>query len=294
MGFFENIRQAAVNAWASLTGNIDKIIICILEIALIIIAAHIIRRIVVLIIDRALKRKIAKQPDSLTSKKFNTFNALIKNISRYVILFLEVTAILSVLGLGTTVTSLLTTAGIGGLAIGLGAQSLIGDAANGFFLLLDDEFAVGDYVEICDIKGTVISLTARTTRLRLANNEIATIPNGKISTVINYTRDSYLLFVDFRVSSEEDTQKAGKIMLNTLKAYSKENEFCEGEPAFLGAIDICASSQLLRASTPVNPKMQWQASRELNALLLKAFKENGIKLPEGKETIVVKDVSSHV
>ena len=87
MGFFENIRQAAVNAWASLTGNIDKIIICILEIALIIIAAHIIRRIVVLIIDRALKRKIAKRPDSLTSKKFNTFNALIKNISRYVILF---------------------------------------------------------------------------------------------------------------------------------------------------------------------------------------------------------------
>ena len=289
MSIFDKDWDSIKKAWNGIFENFDNILSCIIQIALIIIAAKIIKAIVLNIIKRALEKKAKKNPDTLANKKYDTLSSLLQNICKYAIMFFEVTAILSVLGLGATVTSLLTTAGIGGLAIGLGAQSLINDATNGFFILVDDEFAVGDYVELDQYTGTVESISIRTTRLRLVNNEILTIPNGKITTVINYTRDNYQLFVDMSVSSEEDTAHVGQIMLKTAKQYAEGKEFITGEPSFLGAVDMNSAAQKLRISIMLKPLDQWRAERELRAAFLKSFKENGIKLPPSKESILVKE-----
>lgn len=289
MNIFETAWASIKDAWNGIFENFDNILSCVIQIALILIAAKVLKIIVNKIIMKSLENKARKNPDSLANKKYGTLSSLLQNICKYAIMFFEVTAILSVLGLGTTVTSLLTTAGIGGLAIGLGAQSLINDATNGFFILIDDEFAVGDYVELGNYTGTVEAISLRTTRLRLVNNEILTIPNGKISTVINYTRDNYQLFVDMSVSSEEETAYVGSIMLKVAKDYAEGKNFITGEPAFLGAVDINSAAQKLRISIMLKPLDQWRAERELKAAFLKSFKENGIALPPAKESIIVKE-----
>lgn len=289
MNIFHTAYNSIKQAFNGLFTNLDNIVYSLIQIILIIIAAKITKILVTSIIRKAVKKRADKKPDSLANKKSETLSSLLINISKYVILFLEATAILSVLGLGTTVTSLLTTAGIGGLAIGLGAQSLINDATNGFFLLLDDEFAIGDYIKIDDFMGTVDSISLRTTRLRLANNEIVTIPNGKITTVVNYTRDNYQLFVDAYISTNEDTAHAGKIMLDTAKKYASQHDFIITEPSFLGAVDINSSHQKLRIVLMLKPLQQWKANRELKADILKAFKENNIKLPCASESILIKE-----
>ena len=289
MNIFETAWTSIKNAWNGMFKNFDNILYGIIQIILIIAAAKVIQLLLISLIKKTVKKRAEKNPDSLASKKTETLSSLIINICKYLILFFAVLAILSVLGLGSTVTSLLTTAGIGGLAIGLGAQSLINDATNGFFLLVDDEFAVGDFVKIDSFAGTVDAISLRTTRLRLPNNEIVTIPNGKISTVINYTRDNYQLFVDMYVSLETDTSAAGKVMLDTAKTYADKHEFITSDPAFLGAVDINAAYQKLRLSIMLKPLEQWRAERELKAVILKAFKENGIKTPISSGSIVIKE-----
>lgn len=289
MNIFTSMWSAVVKAWGDLIKNSDGIITSIVQIVLIITAARLLRLIVTGIIKKAVRLRAQKSPDSLTGKKQDTLSSLLQNTCKYLILFLEVTAILSALGLGTTVTSLLTTAGIGGLAIGLGAQSLIGDTVNGFFILIDDEFAVGDYVKIGDFTGTVQSITLRTTRIRQVNNEIVTIPNGKIGAVVNYTRDCYELFSDMDVSIEEDTAKAGRIMLETAKRYAKEHDFIVSEPTFAGAVEMNSMYQRLRICIKLKPLDQWRAERDLRAEYLREFKKNGIKLPSVSQAAVIKE-----
>ena len=87
-------------------------------------------------------------------------------------------AILSILGLGTTVASLLATAGIGGIAIAFGAQTLVKDVVSGFFMLFEDEYSVGEYIDVDGEKGTVESISIRTTTIKKFTGELTTIPNG--------------------------------------------------------------------------------------------------------------------
>ena len=123
----------------------------------------------------------------------------------------------------------------------------------------------------------------------VGNNEIATIPNGKISAVVNYTRDCYELFVEMNVSLEEDTANAGRVMLETAKEYAAAHDFIVSEPAFAGAVEINSLYQRLRVCVKLRPLEQWRAERELRAAFLAAFKKNGIRLPKTSEAAVIKE-----
>lgn len=260
-------------------GPLVDILMALLSIVLILVGTHIVIAVAGKIIDRSFARKIRKNPGSLAAKKSETLSTLFKSIVRYVIYFCAVAGILSVLGLGATVSSLLATAGIGGVALGLGAQTFVKDIVAGFCLLLEDEFAVGDYVKLGDYSGTVVSVSLRTTRLRLAQNEIAALPNGSIDVVVNYTRDSYLLFFDVWIDYAQDEAAARAVFEQTLTGYAAAHDYVLEAPDYLGVAALTPAGQKLRAQLRVVPVKQWQAERELNALVAGAFKQAGIRTP---------------
>ena len=107
-----------------------------------------------------------------------------------------VCAVLNVFGLGNTVGSLLATAGIGGLAIGFGAQSIIKDFFSGAFLIFEGQIEIGDYICVAGLTGTVEKIQLRTTQIRATNGELHIIPNGNITNVTNYSRGGLLAIAD--------------------------------------------------------------------------------------------------
>lgn len=289
MNFFTELWESIVNAFNSVIGNIDVIIYGAIKIILVIILARVIIRIVSLIIKKSLKKKALKKPDSLTAKKCDTMISLSQSLIRYLIDFVMVVMILDILGLGGTIGSLLATAGIGGVALGLGAQSFLKDLIGGLFMLFDDEYAVGDYIKLPNqnIEGTVSSISMRTTSLRLVNGQIATIPHGTIDIVVNYTRDSYALFLNYDIASDEDDEAVSAIVLNEINDWLKENNLKNGEAAYLGISSMNPLKTTLKFMFRLPPMMQWQAERDLNKKVRTAFKNNKINLPEYQKGVLV-------
>ena len=133
-----------------------------------------------------------------------------------------------------TVSSLLATAGIGGIALAFGAQNLVRDVVSGMFLLLENLYAVGEYIEIDSEKGTVEAITVRTTRIQRFTGETTTIPNGSITKVTNYSRGDHLAVIDMSISYEADIEKASALMQAEGLAYMQNHDNILEEPHVLG------------------------------------------------------------
>lgn len=137
-------------------------------------------------------------------KRANTINTLTKNLSMYILYFFVIYALLT--NLGFPVGSLLAGAGIAGVAIGLGAQDLITDMINGFFIIFENQFKVGDLVEIPseEIIGSVKSVGIRTTIIEAASGDIYYIPNSLITTVNNKSRSHRQILIEIPIADETD------------------------------------------------------------------------------------------
>ena len=155
-------------------------------------------------------RRISDDP--VKQKRAETAETLMASILNYVTSFIAAALIASALGFGASVRSLLAAAGIGGIVIGIGAQSLISDIVNGFFFLFEDQFSVGDMIDAGGITGTVESIGLRTTTVRAFTGEVSVIPNGSIRTLTNYSRTNSLAIVDIPVALSADADAAMALM----------------------------------------------------------------------------------
>src|SRR5581483_9441473 len=141
---------------------------------------------------RAITRRIAtlhvhRLPSGIRAEQVRTLAAVITSVGVFVVVFVAVLEALSILGLN--LGPLLASAGIAGLAIGFGAQTLVKDVINGFFILLEDQFNVGDAVRIAGVKGVVEGMSLRRTILRDDDGTVHMVPNSQITIVSNMTRD---------------------------------------------------------------------------------------------------------
>lgn len=132
-------------------------------------------------------------------KRTDTVMTLTRSFSRYLIYSVALVMALVELGVGDLVNNLIVTAGIGSVAIGFGAQSLVKDMVTGFFLMFENQFSVGDYIKVDGQEGYVEATAMRVTYLRTFKGEQIIIPNGNISQVINYTRGGYTAVVSVKV-----------------------------------------------------------------------------------------------
>jgi len=129
-----------------------------------------------------------------------TLITIFNSLLNYFLVFVFIAVTLNLLGLSTAATSLMATAGIGALAIGMGAQGFISDIVNGFTILLENYYSVGETIAIDTQQGVVVSLTLRTTSIKSTKGELFIIPNGHINAVTNFSRDIPVVFSEFNIT----------------------------------------------------------------------------------------------
>ena len=189
--------------------NIYVMVLDIVKIVGIIILMWLVVEIISGIINRTVeKQSISDLKFSFDERKSKTIGAVLKSILRYTVYFFGITAILTIIFGGIS----LTFASIGGVAIGFGSQSLVKDIINGFFILFEDQFSVGDYINIEDMGGIVESIELRVTKLRDFNGDLHIIPNGLIVRVTNHSRGNMRILVEVDVDSDENVDRVIQVI----------------------------------------------------------------------------------
>ncbi len=261
----------------------------IIAIVFIILSIKIILSVINKIIDRTLRDK--KQTNYfINNKRANTIGILLKKLVKYILYFIGTLTILDMFGIKTT--SILATAGVGGLAIGFGAQSLVRDVITGFFIILEDQFSVGDYIKISSFEGVVEELGMRVTKLRDFSGELHIIPNGEIHVVTNRTRGAMRALVSVGIAYDEDIDKAIRVIERVSKEIRDTNELILDGPTVLGVTSLGPSSIVINVVAKTEPMEQWGVERELRKKIKEAFDKENIEIPYEKMVIYNKGVES--
>jgi small-conductance mechanosensitive channel len=230
------------------------------------------------ILSKTIKR-IAEEKDRMkfNPRRTTTIMRLMGNIVNYAIGFIALLMILDVFHV--PFGPMLAGAGVVGLAIGFGAQSLVKDIITGFFIIFEDQFAVGDIIQTGSFKGTVEEIGLRVTRIKSWTGEIHIIPNGSILQVTNFSINNSIAVVDISVAYEMDIDKATKIIKETVDQIKLINENILNEPEVLGIQSVASSEVIVRVTCECKPNQQHGVARQMNAAIKKSFDTNGIEIP---------------
>ncbi|MGB7604009.1 MAG: mechanosensitive ion channel family protein [Lutisporaceae bacterium] len=251
-----------------------------------IIIIFIISRLAITVFNKVISNVFRLYPRfKMDERKSNTLIGILKSVTKYLVYLIMGISILEILDVPTQ--PILATAGLGGIAIGFGAQSLVRDVFTGFLILFEDQYSVGDYVTISGVTGTVEDLGLRITRIRAFNGELHIIPNGEIKAVTNVSRGNSLAIIDISVAYESSHERAVEILFAVaLDYYEKNEDKVKEKPEVLGIIKLGESDVLIRTIVKTEPLMHWKVERELRLLILEAFKKEKIEIPYPKRVLV--------
>ena len=220
-----------------------------------------------------LMRKSGEQENEGQKK---TLLSLLTNLLSFTIYFAAGCMALS--ALGVNVESILAVAGVGGLAIGFGCQTLVKDFVSGLFLWLEGNLKVGDVVTVGGLTGTVEKMALRTTSLRAANGNLYTIPNGDIRTVVNMTRDFRYALVDIVLAHSQDYQKAMDVMQAAMKVLDEQEEVLEETPKVVGITGNDRFAATIRIECKCDVEKCWEVERKIRQAALESLKKEGFTL----------------
>lgn len=262
-----------------------KVLLRILIIAL---AAHIVGKLLSRLVDRLFRPREAgeRQPFS-DPRRVKTLGTLLKSIVRYVIYFVGAIMALSELGIDTA--SLIAGAGIAGVAVGFGAQNLVRDVISGFFILFEDQYAVGDYVTLAGVSGIVEEMGLRITRVRDLGGEIHTVPNGSIDRVTNFRGQSMRVMFNVEVPYTSDASATIDLLQHAFDTSARHIENLVEGPQVLGVQELGASGITLLIWAKAVPMQQWAVERALKLLIVNTMAENGMKVPYPRTVVLRSD-----
>lgn len=254
-----------------------------------VVVVTVIGRISISILNRIIMNFFKLYPKfKMDEKKSTTLSGILKSMVKYTVYIIMIISVLNVLNIPTA--PLLATAGLGGLAIGFGAQSLVKDVFTGFFILFEDQYGVGDFVTIGDMSGTIEDIGLRITKIREYNGDLHIIPNGEVKTVTNHSRGDSLAIVDIGISYEADAERVMAVLRELAEGYYNNNqESIVQKPEVLGIIKFNESEVVIRTVARTKPLMHWKTERELRKHILKAFKDQDIKIPYPRRIIINKE-----
>ena len=221
---------------------------------------------------RRAREELAKRSDTLSHIITGTAGAIIAIMASFMILS----------DLGVNIAPLLAGAGIAGLAIGFGAQSLIKDLISGLFILLEDQYNKGDVVRVAGIAGTVEEVNMRRTVLRDLNGIVHSIPNGEVTTASNYTKDWSRVNLDISVGYGEDLDHVIAVLNRVGNELAQDEYFGHKilkAPQVLRVNKFGDSGIDIRILGETKPLMQWEVTGELRKRIKKTFDEEGIEIP---------------
>ncbi|MBE4908909.1 mechanosensitive ion channel family protein [Bacillus luteolus] len=240
--------------------------------------------IIVFLIVKAVGNKIIKRSfekvtkrDEISKGRAKTLEALTINVLSYVLIFIFVVMVFQVFNYDAT--AILAGAGVIGLAIGFGAQGLVSDVVTGFFLLLEKQIDVDDYVTTAGFSGIVESVGLRTTQIRGFDGTLHYLPNRQISSLSNHSRGNMRALVDIGISYDDDIDKAVTVLQEVCDQIAKEDDSIKDGPNVLGVQTLGASDVVIRVIAKTENGGQWAVERKLRKALKEALDANGIEIP---------------
>jgi small-conductance mechanosensitive channel len=252
-------------------------------ILLVAILAHVVSGLVV----RRFRRRLSNQPSLTGERNLQRATTLASALSTGFRVAIWVIAVLLVLGrLNVDLAPLLASAGVAGVALGFGAQSIVKDALSGFFILLENQFAVDDVVEIQTtanpVAGKVEDLTLRITVLRAFDGTVHVIPNGNIQVVSNRSREWGRAIVDVRIAYDADVERVRQI-LERLCDEIEEAGLLDGwltkRPSVLGVETLGDYAIVVRVVAETLAAKRWDAERRLRELISTRLAREGVRVP---------------
>lgn len=279
--------------------NMTELVVKLLRIALILLAAGIAsllaNRLVRLTrrqVVEVMRRRTDTQEEEL-DKRARTVGRLLTRLAG--ILIWSVALLMSLREAGFDVMPLLAGAGIAGVAIGFGAQSLVRDVISGLFLIVENQIRVHDVVRINGVTGTVEEINLRTTVLRGLDGAVHIFPNGTIQTLTNLSREYSYYVADIGVAYKEDVDRVIEVIRQVGEELRQDPEFGPLilEPIqVLGLEQFAESSVVIRSRLKTKPGQQWLVGREFNRRLKKRFEAAGIQIPFPHRTLQLEGVGT--
>ncbi len=247
----------------------------------IVIVSLIVIRVVRMIINRSRDKIVMKTEDDIErAKRTETLAGLIEKTMRAIVLIAA--ALMTLQALGINIAPLLAGAGVVGLAVGFGAQSLVRDVISGFFILLENRMNVGDVVEIAGKSGLVESINLRVTTLRDLSGNVHSIPNGEIAVVTNMTKEYSRAVLEIGVAYKENVDEVMQVMKDVGDELAKDPGFSHRilEPMEVLGLDSFGDSSVnIKARITTRPLEQWNVAREYRRRLKNTFDEKRIEIP---------------
>ena len=210
-------------------------------------------------------------------QQVNTLRSLVSSIYSYIMYFVIVTAVLSIFGVN--ISSLLALAGVGGVAISFGAQTLVKDVISGLFIWSEGSIAVGDIVDINGLQGEVESIAIRTTVVRNYNGNVYTIPNGDIRSITNMSRGFKRAIVDIRCPYEANQQHLVDIIKEEMEVAGREIAGLGDTPDVMSILSFDPDAVVVRVAVRCPVGENWRIERDIRSRVKARFDKEGIVMP---------------
>jgi len=220
------------------------------------------------------------------SMRTDTLSGVLYSIARVFVWAITATLVLAELGLN--IGPLLAGAGIIGVALGFGAQTMVRDFLSGIFMISEDQFGVGDVVDLGEATGTVERITLRTTVLRDIYGTVWHVPNGEVVRVGNQSQHWSKALLDVGVAYGTDVDQATEVLRSAAQHMADDPAWRSvflDEPEVLGIESLAADCVTIRVSVRTRPARQWEVQRELNRRFKLALDEAGIEIPFPQRTV---------
>ena len=248
------------------------------KIVFVLVIAYVLIRILRMIASKTADLHIRKLPSGLRVQQIRTLTSVMTSVGVFVILFIAILEVLSLLGLN--LGPMLASAGIAGLAIGFGAQTMVHDFINGFFILFENQYDLGDMVRIAGVKGTVEKMSLRQTVLRDEDGTVHIVPNSAIQIVSNTTRDWSQFPLRVVVAYSEPSDKIVKLLKEIGSEVRHDPEFSDDVVSDIDVpgIDRVGNGEaeyLMLIKT--RPNKQYRVSRELRRRIKACFDKNNVQ-----------------
>jgi small conductance mechanosensitive channel len=258
-----------VDALEFLRVDVPKIIV-------IVVVAFALIRLMKAVIRRLLA--FSRHESGARAQQLRTAAGVIGSVGTFVIIFLALMQILPVLGVN--MGPLLASAGVAGLAIGFGAQTLVHDVINGFFILLENQYAVGDVVRVAGVKGTVEAMGMRNTTLRDDDGTLHIVPNSEIKIVSNLTRDWAQVSLHVSVAYSEESDRVVRLLTEVAEGLRNDPAFRDeivADPQVPGIERVAAGEVDYLLLVKTRPGRQYGVTRELRRRIKECFQKNNIQ-----------------
>jgi small-conductance mechanosensitive channel len=228
-------------------------------------------------------------------QRARTIGVALRSTFGALVIIVALTTMLSVWGI--QVGPLIAAAGILGVALGFGAQSLVKDILSGMFILLEDQYGVGDSVDLGEASGSVEEVGLRTTRLRSVNGTVWFVPNGEIRRVANKSRLWSRAMIEVRINYSQDVEVARTALLDAATTATEREEIAKhvlSAPTVPGVESLAADAVVLRVFVQVQPGQQWDVERAIRAEIQRVFRKRGIRLAVPENRVYVGEGSEQL